>query len=169
MYAWLDNAWKYQDRDKRIAQYNKLEFHYLGPDSKMMEVFKKACRYLEDFMVVLAFFNDIQPPKPPPQTSAIGTVRKVRNYLSSEDPIVDRLDILPKGWGKQQQKRSGLIKSSASPLPDLSHKLILQYYPPFIASLKIQIKTHIVRQGTSGCFLSKKQFSGIMGLMWVDK
>ena len=45
MYAMARNSWKYARRDKRREQIQKLEFHYLAPDS--MEAVMEARRLLE--------------------------------------------------------------------------------------------------------------------------
>ena len=47
MYAMARNSWKYARRDKRREEHQKLEFHYLAPDS--MEAVMKARRLLEEW------------------------------------------------------------------------------------------------------------------------
>ncbi|MFO7824094.1 MAG: DUF4954 family protein [Cyclobacterium sp.] len=119
MYALARNAWKYQDRDKRIVPIQKLEFHYLGPDS-MMEVFK-SLPILED-LCGLAYFRHY-----PPKTSADNAMvrQKGKELLVSEDPIVDRLDIFAKGW-ENSNRNVRLIKVRQA---YRIYRQILQYYP----------------------------------------
>ncbi|WP_439482522.1 DUF4954 family protein [Cyclobacterium plantarum] len=119
MYALARNAWKYKDRDKRIDQIQKLEFHFLGPDS-MMEVLL-GISILED-LCGQSYFRQYPPDKAPTNESIR---KKGRELLITEDPVVDRLNIFAEGWENSSRKVRVIKVMSAYRI----YSQLLQYYP----------------------------------------
>lgn len=90
MYALARNAWKYNDRDKRIEKTQHLEFNYLAPDT--INEILEAMRLLELY-TGKAWFTFHQ------KTASDHAARKKGEaLLRSKDPVVSSLHILATGF-----------------------------------------------------------------------
>jgi hypothetical protein len=92
MYALARNAWKYQDRDKRIEKTQALEYGYLAPDS-IQEVF--------DGLAILeaAAGNAFLRLNHPNGEFSWQECREKGAYLlERKDPILENLEYIVNGW-----------------------------------------------------------------------
>ena len=98
MYALARNSWKYGDRDKRIEKIQRLDFHFLAPDT--INEIRDAIYYLEE-QTGKAFLASQSGSKKYTSTECVAAGKKI--LLQSSDSV-DELEILAEGFENSGRK-----------------------------------------------------------------
>lgn len=96
LYALARNAGKYDSRDKRTDKSQVLEYDYLAPDS-VNEMFT-ALALLETYT------GEAWARHQKKQTDEAGARKKGRELLEADDPLLNKLEILARGWENSRRK-----------------------------------------------------------------
>ncbi|MEX2567928.1 MAG: DUF4954 family protein [Cyclobacteriaceae bacterium] len=152
MYALARNAWKYQDRDKRIEKFQLLEFDYLAPDS-MQEV-QRAINILEE-ITGKAFLNS-QSACSPNDADA----RKLgKDLLEKRDPLLNDLNYEAERWENSRRK----VKLVKVPEAWNVYKNLIKFY-----ALKCLLEYHETEEKINIFQLNKWVKDEFPGKTWIN-
>jgi hypothetical protein len=99
MYALARNAWKYPDRDKRIAKLQRLEFDFLAPDTVSEIV--HALTVMQRFTAQAYIRHNLSKQKKPTDDELLALGRQL---LEGPADAIDELEILADGFENGDRK-----------------------------------------------------------------